>query len=106
MLKFPIKIIVAVALVGAAWLWFKASPDTAPQTVVAAQAKKSDSNSSEVVSGLLVKDISLNDELAAQFSSAVSLIEQDQNNAAIEQLNEIIEPVSYTHLTLPTIYSV
>ena len=26
--------------------------------------------------------------------------------AAIEQLTDIEEPVSYTHLTLPTIYSV
>lgn len=97
-----------MALVGAAWLWFKTSPDTAPQTVVAAQAKNSDSSSSEAVSGLLVKDLSLNDRLAAQFSSAVSLIEQNENNAAIEQLSEIIEQQPYAiepYINLASLYA-
>ena len=34
------------------------------------------------------------------------LIEKSAGIAAMDRLSELMEPVSYTHLTLPTIYSV
>ena len=50
------------------------------------------------------------------FKNAVNLFNDNNLNESIEQLNEILkihpnhdkslDPVSYTHLTLPTIYSV
>jgi len=110
MQKLSIKMIAPAVLLCAVWLWYAMSSDTVPEAVSSAHAQSGtvNVNNNAEVSGLLFSDAGLNDELATKFQTAVRLIEQQENQAAITQLNEIIKKQPHAiepYINLASLYA-
>ena len=61
---------------------------------------------SNVSTGFSEKDLNEKDIEDVLFELEINLLESDVATEVIDSIKDSLKPVSYTHLTLPTIYSV
>ena len=66
-------------------------------------AEKTPFSLPESLEALSTEDLA---ELRAEARAEIDEINSVEGDLTVEQLDRLEEPVSYTHLTLPTIYSV